>query len=186
MVSFTRPDFWIMFGLGFVFGQILWHLLLRGAILSAWCYLWLRLKSRRVVNGDMTGGSIVGRNNMGTMTINGRTFTGSNIYMNNGRILVDGLDVTDETGVDMKSILEIKVTGDVENVTSDKSINVVGNVKGDIDAEGSVNCNAVGGSIRAGGSVSCDDVNGNVEAGGSVNCDDVGGSVKAGGSVNHG
>lgn len=130
--------------------------------------------------GDMTGGR------MGTMTINGRTFTGNTMTMMNGRIIVDGKDVTDDTGVDTKSILEVKITGDVGRVMSDVAVSVHGNVTGDVQAGGAVSCDNVGGSVSAAGSVSADDIKGNVTAGGSVSCDDVGGSVKAGGSVNHG
>lgn len=145
--------------------------------------LWDKILGRRVIAGDMTGGDIVGRNRMGTVTIDGRTFTGNTITMQNGRILVDGKDITDQTGVDMKTVLEVRVTGDIENLSCEKSVTVVGAVTGNIDARGSVNCDNVGGDIKAGGSVNADDVKGNVYANGSVNCDDVGGSVQAGGSI---
>lgn len=123
---------------------------------------------------------------MGNMTINGRSFSGSNITITDGRIIVDGKDVTDTTGVDMKSILEVKITGDVGSVRCDKGLTVMGNVQGNVDAQGGVSCNDVGGDVRASGAVSCDDIKGNVHAGGSVSCDDVGGNVQAGGSVRHG
>lgn len=145
-----------------------------------------KILGRRVINGDMTGGDVVGRRNngMGTIQVNGRTFTGSNISMSGGRIIVDGEDVTDATGIDTSMVLDIRVTGDIENVFCDRNLTVVGNVKEYVDAKGSVSCNDVGGDVRAGGAVNCDDVRGNVTANGSVNCDDVGGSVQAGGSVN--
>lgn len=145
--------------------------------------LWDKILGRRVITGDMTG-DVVGRHTMGTMSINGRSFTGNNLTMRNGRIILDGVDVTDDTGVDPKTILEIKLTGDLESLDCDKSVTVIGQVKGNIDARGSVNCDNVGGDIKAGGSVNADDVKGSVYANGSVNCDDVGGSVQAGGSVN--
>lgn len=141
---------------------------------------------RRVVHGDMTGGNIVGRHNMATMTINGRTITGNNIQMTGDRIIVDGVDVTDQTGVDMKSILEVKITGDVQNVSCDRGLSITGTVHGNVDSKGAVSCDNVGGDVKAAGAVSCDDVKGNVTAGGSVSCDDVGGSVSAGGRVSHG
>lgn len=148
-------------------------------------------RNSRVVNGDMTGGDVVGRfnnrgNGMGTMQVNGRTFHGNNISMVGGRIIVDGKDVTDQTGVDMSTVLEIKVQGDVKNVSSDQSITITGNVTESVTAQGSVSCGDVGGDVKASGSVSCDEVGGNVEAGGSVSCDDVYGSVKAGGNINYG
>lgn len=142
--------------------------------------------SARVVHGDQTGGDIVGRHNLGTMTINGRTYTGNSIQMIGNRIVIDGKDVTDASGVDMKSVLEIKVTGDVQDVSADKGLTVVGTVKGNIDARGSVNCEDIKGDVKAGGSVNADNVGGSVYANGSVNCDRVSGSVQAGGSVRHG
>lgn len=145
-----------------------------------------RILGRRVIRGDMTGGDVVGRNysGMGSVTINNQTFTGSVITMTGGRIIVDGKDVTDQTGVDTSKILEIKVTGDIESVTAEKSLTVIGTIKGNVDARGAVNCDNIEGDVKAGGSVNADDIGGSVYANGSVNCDDVGGSVQAGGSVN--
>lgn len=124
---------------------------------------------------------------MGSINISGRSFSGSSITMTSGRIIIDGVDVTEKAGIeDPKSILTIKVEGDPVSVKSDLSVAVTGHVGGDVIAGGSVNCNDVKGNVTAKGSVNADDVSGNVDAGGSVNCDDVGGGIKAGGSVSHG
>lgn len=105
--------------------------------------------------------------NMGTITINGKTFTGNNVDVVGGRVIIDGVEqMSGQSGV-----LEVRVLeGTIHN----------------LKADGSVSCNNVTGNVAAGGSVNCDDVGGNVAAGGSVNCDNVGGKVSAGGSVRMG
>jgi len=149
----------------------------------------IRSRRARTFSGDQighTGVNVAGRSTMGTVTINGRTFSGNNLTMRNGRIIVDGKDVTDDTGVDMATVLEVKITGEIGSLECDKSVTVVGAITGNVDARGSVTCDDVGGDVKAGGSANTNNVKGNVYANGSVNCDKVGGSVQAGGSVNHG
>lgn len=102
---------------------------------------------------------------MSKVTINGKTYSGSSVVVINNRVLIDGKEITDK---DLpKTILQIEVTGTLQELKTDAS----------------VNCDDVTGNVEAGGSVNCDSVGGNVNAGGSVNCDSVGGSVNAGGSV---
>lgn len=106
---------------------------------------------------------------MNKVSINGRTFNSSRtVVVMNGRVIVDDHEVN--VGRVKNGILEIKVTGTLENLETD----------------GSVTCENVTGTVQAGGSVTCDNVGGNVQAGGSVTCDDVSGSIMAGGSVHHG
>ncbi len=104
---------------------------------------------------------------MGSITIDGRTFEGDVVSIIGGEVIVDG--VTQDGTLTGKVSLEIK--GTLDNLTTDASVNMTGQIKG---------------NVEAGGSVRCDDVGGNVIAGGSVNCDDVGGKITAGGSVRHG
>ena len=141
--------------------------------------------NRRVIRGDQTG-NISGRNRMGTFQINGRSYTGNNITMVDGRIIVDGNDVTGDYDSPLPKVVEIKITGgDIENLITDASVTCE-NVTGFVEAGGSVTCQNVGDNVDAGGSVTCKDVQGDVDAGGSVNCGKVGGSIDAGGSVRHG
>lgn len=116
---------------------------------------------------------------MGSVTINGKTYHGNNIYINNDQVVIDGVK---QVGVDEKIVIER-----AENVElhCDEQVIVKGNMSGTINAMGSVTCNDVDGNIESGGSVNCDNVKGSVTAGGSVNCDNIGGSVRAGGSINH-
>ncbi len=106
---------------------------------------------------------------MNSVTINGVTYNGSkSVVVKNSVVYVDGKKV--DHGTAENGILEVRVTGVLEN----------------LEADGSVTCDDVHGTVQAGGSVSCDNVGGTVQAGGSVSCDNIAGSVMAGGSVNHG
>jgi hypothetical protein len=102
--------------------------------------------------------------NMATFTINGVTFSGSNVTIRNGTVIIDG-QVQEGT---LNGIVEVRIVeGVLNHLTSDASVNC-GQVNGNVSAGGSVNCDAVGGNVNAGGSVKCDDVGGDVIAGGSV------------------
>ncbi len=103
---------------------------------------------------------------MNKITINGKTYNvpGGNISVQNNIVYVDGKKI--EEG--LSGIVEVKFTGDLASLRTDGSATVKGEVKGDVDAGGSVDCGNVGGSVDAGGSVSCRDVKGDIDAGGSV------------------
>lgn len=117
---------------------------------------------------------------MAVITINGNTFSGNNLSIVNGVMLIDGKVVDDENKDKTVTIILEGVT----DVYSDQSLQIKGDVKGNVNASGSVNCDSVGGNVMAeNGSVHCDDVGCSVAAGGSVNCDDIDGNVQAGGSV---
>lgn len=149
---------------------------------------WLdKLLGRRVINGDMTGGDVVGRfNNVGNISINGRSFEGSDIQIFNDRIFVDGVDVTNQDGKAATGIVKIEITGDVKVVKCDRSLEIKGNVLGDATSGGSMNCGDVTGNAESSGSLKAGNIGGNARSGGSMNCGKVAGSVQAGGSVRHG
>ena len=88
----------------------------------------------------------------------------------------------EKTGLSRKAVLRYE--GEALQVQSAFDVNVEGDVRGSISAEGDVSCGAVGGSVTAGGDVSCDHVGGPLSAVGDVTCDDVTGDVQAGGDVN--
>lgn len=86
----------------------------------------------------------------------------------------------------LHSDFSVEIDGDVfGSVEAGTSVNC-GDVKGDVVSGGEISCGDVGGSLRAKGSVNCGDVTRGLEAGGSVNCGDVGGGVNAGGNVDCG
>lgn len=111
------------------------------------------------------------------ITIGNVTYHGNNISIINGRVIIDGKDVTP----DGKQIT-INVTGDIQelNVDSCDKVTVTGNVgslktsTGDVEVDGNV------GSLNT--STGDVEVNGNVEGdlesqNGDISCQNVGGSV---------
>lgn len=147
---------------------------------------WFVHSRRGPANRKRIVGDMIGRRNMGSFNISGRTFRGNNIQITNNRIIIDGKDVTDEYETRPTEILEIKVLeGSIGNLTTDANV-TCGEVAGYVDAGGSITCKNVGGNADAGGSISCGDVHGDVDAGGSVKCEAVSGNIDAGGSVSHG
>lgn len=98
---------------------------------------------------------------MGTVTINGNTYSGNNIVVRNGKVSVDGVDFTPET-----KEINISVVGDIKDIKVDvcEAISVSGNVtsistkSGDIVVEGDV----LGGIQTMSGDVDCNDVKGSI------------------------
>ncbi len=115
---------------------------------------------------------------MSSITINGNSYSGRNVTINNGRVIIDGKDVSP----DAKEIT-ISVVGDIDALTVDycNKISVQGNVReakstsGDIDIAGSVAGNVkttsgdveiaglVGGDVSStSGDVKCGNITGKV------------------------
>jgi hypothetical protein len=120
---------------------------------------------------------------MASITVNGQTFTvsGRDVSIVNGKVIVDGNEIT---GIGDQKEVVIKWEGPVANLRADRgSIEVTGNVEGNVKAGGSVTCGDVNGEVDAGGSVNCGNVGKDVDAGGSINCGNVGGDADAGGSI---
>ena len=101
---------------------------------------------------------------MGSIFIDGKTYTGNNIVISGDTVVIDGK--VQEEGIN--GIVRIDVTGNIESLYSEASVTLTGDVNGDVESGGSVKCRNVGGNVCAGGSVRCDDVMGKVTAGGSV------------------
>lgn len=103
---------------------------------------------------------------MGKITINGLCIetTGGcgNISIQNGIIKVDG------KLCDIGNAIDVNIIGDVQNLSCDGSATISGNVKGKVDAHGSVQCGDIGGSVNAGGSIHANNIQGNMNAGGSI------------------
>lgn len=100
---------------------------------------------------------------MNTVVINGNTYSGNNIVVKNGKVLIDGNDVTPETkeinisvegnieSLKVDSCNTVNVTGSVTNVsTVSAKVKVTGDVAGGIQTvSGNVDCGDVGGSINS-------------------------------------
>lgn len=120
------------------------------------------------------------------ININGSIITGGNINISgNGKIVIDGVDVTDQIKQTMHGDRPlIQIQGDVQTLVVEQGdAEVSGEVHGTVAAGGSVTCHSVGGDVDAGGSVKCDDVAGGINAGGSIKCGKVSGDANAGGSI---
>lgn len=94
--------------------------------------------------------------------VNGKTYHGNCITVNNNNIIIDGVNVTpdgkeinitvdgniNELKVDVAN--NIKITGNVTNIqTKSGDVDVSGNVTGSIQTtSGDVDCGTVGGSIK--------------------------------------
>lgn len=115
-----------------------------------------------------------GRNSQ--ISINGKTYTGNNITINNDKVIIDGV-VQDNTSNSSK--LEIQILCNVDRIVSENSIYVLGDVNGDVEAGSSVSCDNIQGDVSAGSSVNCDDIVGSAVAGTSINCDTIKGNAKA-------
>lgn len=105
---------------------------------------------------------------MNRITINGKTITcsGTNVVINNGKVIVDGNIVQECNSGDIKVTIE----GNVNKIDCGGSVEVHGN-SGSIDCGGSCKVSGdVKGDIDAGGSVTCGNVSGDIDAGGSVRC----------------
>ena len=98
---------------------------------------------------------------MSSIKINGNTYTGNNIVVSNGKVIIDGKDVTGDSkeinikvegNIDTLTIdacNKLEIAGDVSNVkTLRGDVDITGNVNGSIQTmSGDVDCGNVGGSI---------------------------------------
>jgi hypothetical protein len=104
---------------------------------------------------------------MNQIQINGLTIETdgtANIRVSNGKVFVNDKQISKLGSACHKVIIK----GNVGDVQADGSVEVTGNVDGDIDAGGHVTCGDVSGSIDAGGHVTARNVKQNVDAGGHV------------------
>ena len=102
---------------------------------------------------------------MQNITINGKSYIGNSIRVTNNEVWIDGIRANPQPLPD-NGILRIDLNGSIESLTSDSSVNVVGQV-GQVRASGNVQCGDAG-SVYASGNVICRNVSGNVSAGGNV------------------
>ena len=97
-----------------------------------------------------------------TITIGSREYEGDSISIMNKKVYVDGVVV--EEGV-----ITAIIKGDAVSVTAEGGVTVVGNVKGNVNAGGSIRCGNVEGNVEA-SCVDCGNVSGGIKVGSSVNC----------------
>lgn len=136
--------------------------------------------------------------NASNIVINGKSYnvTGNNITISNGKVIVDGIEIADESN---SKKIEVIINGDVGSVECAGNVHVNGNsldikagynveVGGDcldIDCGGNVKIQGKVRDVNCGGNVTCGDVSGSISCGGNVNCGKVEGDIDAGCSVRH-
>lgn len=107
---------------------------------------------------------------MSSVTINGKTYIGNNIIVSNGKIMVDGKNVTSDD-----KVINITVNGNIDSLKVDtcNKLEIIGNV---------TNVNTVSGDVDING-----DVNGSIQTvSGDVKCNNVSGSINTlSGDINH-
>lgn len=85
---------------------------------------------------------------MNRITINGQTITcsGSNIIVDNGKIIVDGQTINECTDKNIKVVIEgnvnsldcsgtVEVHGNVDDINCSGSCNITGDVEGDVSLQ---------------------------------------------------
>lgn len=115
---------------------------------------------------------------MATMHINGLTYTGKNITVSNGRVVIDGKDVTPDT-----KQISIAVDGNVGTLKVDQcdKVAVNGSCEKVETMSGAVECGPVNGGVKTmSGDVKCGRVVGDVTTMfGDVDCGIVCGSARS-------
>lgn len=113
------------------------------------------------------------------ININGTTFSGNSIVVNNGRVIINGKDQTP----DGKEI-SIIVTGNIEELDVDycKEVVINGNVTNARTGSGDLTCNSILGNAQSGsGDIECESIGGSVQTGsGDVKSTTIQGSVRTG------
>lgn len=93
-------------------------------------------------------------------SINGVTYSGRSVTINNGQVIVDGVVQGELSGYQVT----VNITGNVDKVsTTSGDINIVGDVRHAITTSGDIDCNHVIGDVETvSGDVDCGDIAGRV------------------------
>jgi len=95
---------------------------------------------------------------MGKITINGRTYQGSSVIVNNNDVIIDGKKVDYGTSTEP---IKVYVEGNVEKLKCHDA-EITGDVYGNVDAH-NVTCDTIGGDVDA-HNVTCEFIKGKVDA----------------------
>jgi hypothetical protein len=122
---------------------------------------------------------------MATMNINNNGYVGRNIVINNGKIIIDGKDVTPDS-----KTITIDIVGDIDSLSVDscQTIKVQGDVNSLRTTSGDIECRDVKTDIKTtSGDVECGNIGGSVTTvSGDVKSGTIGGSVKTmSGDIKH-
>ena len=105
---------------------------------------------------------VYGCGSSNTIVINGVTYQGNNVAINNGEVIIDGVSMSKGN---VK--IDIVINGNVEKVVlaEQGSVNVEGNVGGDIETQsGNISCGDVNGSAKTmSGNISAKSISGSAK-----------------------
>lgn len=107
--------------------------------------------NRVSINGTVISGNIVG----------GDLVIGGNIQVSNGKVIIDGKDVTPDS-----KTINISIEGDVSKLDVDvcNKIDIKGNVKDTYTMSGDIKCGNVEGNVETvSGDVDCGNVSGAIK-----------------------
>lgn len=119
-------------------------------------------KRKNTKSNDKSGGCFVRKKSIGTIWVNGKSYTGSALSISNNKVVVDGVEqVVGSTENENTYNIKIEGNADVVNVGGCGNVDIdgdaghVSNVSGDIKISGnSTKTSSVSGNISVAGSVS--------------------------------
>jgi len=135
------------------------------------------------MNDEAVNLDIGGITGDGNISIGGKTYKGNNISITNNEIYVDGVKQENDLSKLKEINIIIEKDSMVQGISSSCSLNIKGDVVGNVIADGYVECNNVEGNVQTDGSIRCNNIGYNANAGGSLRCGDIRGNANAGGSI---
>lgn len=116
--------------------------------------------------------------------ISGRKFNGSSINIINGKVIVDGKDITSDLGDITNNTISVVFTGDLCSLTSDGDVEVNGNVIGEVKVNNNLTIlGNIDGNAKADNNLKCNDISGDAKAGNNIQCVNINGNAKAGNNI---
>ena len=116
--------------------------------------------------------------------INGKKFNGSSINILNGKVIVDGKDVTSDCGNIINNTISVVLTGDLCSLTSDGDVEVNGDIVGKVEVNNNLTVfGNIDGNAKADNNLKCNDISGDAKAGNNIQCGNINGNVKAGNNI---
>lgn len=103
------------------------------------------------------------------ITINDKLYNvpdGASIQVRDNQVFVAGKPLVD---IPRSGSIYVHVEGSVGSIETSGDVRVAMDVKGSVNAGGTVVCGNVGANVNAGGNVSCYRIEGEVAAGGNIN-----------------
>lgn len=103
-----------------------------------------------------------------SITINGKTFNGNNIFVSNGKVIVDGNEQSYSEGNKYSHTYKVEITGNPQKVETMGDVSVSGDC-GYINTMGNVNVRQNSGNINTMGVVTVGGTSGKINTLGTVN-----------------